>query len=79
MIPYKNLSGKSGVSEYKIGDSYVIVKFIKPGKAGATTYKYTYASAERDNIEHMKNLAQEGVGLNAFINKEVKCKYESKS
>ena len=70
MERYKNLGGDSGVVGYEIGSDFIKVKF-KSGKV----YVYDYASAGRDNIEHMKSLAKVGTGLNAFINKNVKKLY----
>lgn len=71
MEKYKNLSGDSGVSGYEIGSDYIKVTF----KGGSKVYVYNYTSAGRDNIENMKNLAKNGTGLNAFINKNVKKLY----
>jgi len=78
MIDYKNLSGRSNVLCYQIGDNFIDVKFMTAGKGGCDTYKYTYQSAGSDKIEHMKNLATAGQGLNSFINTQVKKDYESK-
>jgi hypothetical protein len=38
---------------------------------------FTYASAGRDNVEHMKSLAVAGRGLNSYINTHVKHRYAS--
>ncbi len=73
METYLNLSGESGVRMYEIGPDFITVQF----KDGAC-YKYTYASAGRENIEHMKVLARAGRGLHSFIMKNVKDDYESK-
>ena len=70
MERYKNLGGDSGVVEYEIGTDLIKVKF-----KGIKVYVYDYASAGKDNIEHMKSLAKNGIGLNAFINKNVKKLY----
>ena len=71
MERYRNLGGDSGVVGYEIGSDYIKVKFQSSGKV----YVYDYASAGRDSIEHMKALAKNGSGLNAFINKNVKKLY----
>ncbi|MCY3627715.1 MAG: hypothetical protein OXG88_08755 [Gammaproteobacteria bacterium] len=68
---YLNLNGNSGVDAYEIGDEFIRVQFT----SGAI-YLYTYVSAGADNIEHMKILAQDGAGLNAFINTTVQNGYE---
>ena len=76
MEKYLNLSGRSGVSEFEIGDYYIKVKFKTPPKK---IYLYSYNSAGKDNIKKMKKLAEEGRGLNAYINdttNNVKNSYE---
>ena len=70
MERYRNLGGDSGVVEYEIGTDFIKVRF-----KGSKVYVYDYASAGRDNIEHMKGLAKTGTGLNAFINKNVRKLY----
>ena len=72
MTKYKNFDKDSGVSEFQISENSISVKF-----AGANRiYKYTVESAGRDNIEEMKVLAQNGAGLNSYINRYVKNNYE---
>lgn len=68
---YRDVNGDSGVKEYEYGEDYILVQF----KTG-TPYRYSYGSAGIQNIELMKRLADSGDGLNAFINKNVKNKYE---
>jgi hypothetical protein len=75
---YKDLSGQSNASRYEIGQDYITVEFKTRGKDGCNTYKYTYMSAGEANIEHMKKLAVAGLGLNSFINTQVKKRYECK-
>ena len=74
MKKYLNLSGKSGVTEYEIGDDYVKVCF-----GGGVVYKYSVKSAGQSEVDELKSLAIKGLGLNTFINKYVKYLYESKS
>lgn len=78
MQPYKNLSGQSNVSHYQIGADFINVKFNTKGKDGCDTYKYSYASAGQINVDHMKQLANDGTGLNSFISTTVRKLYESK-
>lgn len=73
MQNYKNVSGDSNVIAYELGDTYIRVQF-----GDYYIYRYTYTSAGRTNIEHMKRLATQGHGLNAFINTNVKFGYERK-
>lgn len=68
----KHNSGDTGVEFYEIENTDIIVQFTDGGK-----YKYTYASAGKENVEEMKRLAIKGKGLTTFINRHVKDKYES--
>lgn len=78
MEKYKNLSGKSNVSQYEIGLDYIDVKFSDRNNDGCDTYKYSYSSTGKWSVDHMKQLAIAGIGLNTFINTEVKKGYASK-
>jgi hypothetical protein len=73
MQPYKNLGGDSGVSAYETGNDSITVEF-----KDRSAYLYTNESAGSENIEHMKNLAASGSGLNSFISTTVKKNYASK-
>lgn len=70
MERYKNLDGDSGVIAYETGPNYIRVQF-----SDRSIYLYTYESAGSQNIEYMKRLAENGEGLNAFINTTVRKKY----
>jgi hypothetical protein len=72
-VRYKDIDGDSGVYAYEIGPDYISVQFKDGG-----IYTYTYQSAGITNVEHMKQLARSGDGLNAFINKTVRKQYASK-
>ncbi len=69
---YQNNGGKSNVEAFEIGTSYILVKFYGTPKI----YKYSYDSAGANNVETMKQLALQGSGLNSFIMKNVRFKYE---
>ena len=73
MYRYRNLNGNSNVIAYDIGDDYVDVMF-----SGGSVYRYSYSSAGDADIERMKQLAAQGYGLNSFIMKHCRYKYESK-
>jgi len=73
MERYANRGGESGIEGYEIGNDFIKVKF-----SDGSTYLYTYASAGAQNVEQMKKLAQDGEGLNAFINKNVRKAYARK-
>lgn len=63
MERYKNLNGDSGVVSYEIGIDFIWVVF-----SDGARYLYTYARTGARNVDHMKQLATNGRGLNSFIN-----------
>ena len=73
MERYRNIDGDSGVAGYETGADFIRVQFCD-----GAVYLYTNASAGSHNIEHMKQLAVAGDGLNAFINKNVRKEYARK-
>ncbi|MFA7084243.1 MAG: hypothetical protein WC141_06900 [Arcobacteraceae bacterium] len=73
MIKYKDINGDSGVLGFEISDDRIIVEF-----KGGSLYLYSNASAGQIHIEKMKVLAQNGDGLNSYINKNVRTKYEKR-
>jgi hypothetical protein len=72
MERYRNLGGDSGVSAYEIGSDYILVKF----SGTARTYRYSYRKAGQNHVENLKRLAQNGSGLNSYINNYVKNLYD---
>lgn len=73
MERYENLNGDSGVVAYEIGPDFIRVQF-----ADGAVYLYNFASTGSHNIEHMKQLARNGQGLNSFINTTVRKAYALK-
>ncbi|MEL5375313.1 hypothetical protein ABK864_19990 [Serratia marcescens] len=71
MQVYKDINNDSGVRGYELDDTSITVWFDKTTRS----YTYSYASAGAENVETMKRLAENGDGLNAFINNFVKFKY----
>lgn len=71
MQNYYNIGGNSSIAGYEIEPTRVRVKF-SDGKI----YSWSYASAGRNNVETMKQLAQSGSGLNSFIMRYVRHAYE---
>ena len=63
MDQYANISGKSGVAEFEIGDKYVLVVFTN-----GNVKSYSEEDYDSDEIEEIKTLAQSGQGLNTFLN-----------
>lgn len=72
MERYKNLGRDSGVEAYEIGIGYITVKFRETFR----TYTYSSRKAGSHHVEQMKRLARRGHGLNAYINRHVKYKYD---
>ena len=65
---YQNLSGKSGVSEYRYDDQFY--RWIEIIFTDDSRYLYTDMSAGWLTILHLIDLAERGIGLNRFINAE---------
>lgn len=73
MKRYENHHGSSGITAYDIDQDSITVVFRDGAK-----YLYTSASAGMDNVERMKTLAEQGYGLNEFINRTVRKRYAKK-
>lgn len=69
---YKNIDNDSNVTHYEIGGTYIRVKFNGTVKI----YTYSYHSAGIEKVEHMKQLAQAGDGLNSYIKLHANSLYE---
>ena len=70
MKNYKNLGGSSGITGYKDGKNFIDVEFQSGG-----VYRYTKDSVGEVHLSVMKALAVAGVGLNTYINANVRFKY----
>jgi len=66
MKRYKNLSGDSGVHAHEFDDGSITVEFQEGSR-----YLYTDASAARENVRTLQQLAQRGAGRTTFINRVV--------
>lgn len=73
MKPYRNRTGRSGVSAYAIGKGFILVHFIRHG-----TYEYTDAKPGRLHVRNMQALAKAGIGLSTYISRFVRGKYARK-
>lgn len=73
MQRYANLGGDSNVVAYEIGSDSITVQF-----GDGSLYLYNYQATGQANVEHMKKLATDGVGLNSFIGTHVRKKYARK-
>ena len=72
MTKYKNLNGDSSIKSFELGENFIDIIFSKK------IYRYSYASAGRDNVETMKQLAVAGFGLNRYLSKHCYELYEFK-
>jgi len=72
MNHYRNDSGKSGVTAYRIGPEEIEVQFA------ATTYVYNFQRPGRLEVERMKMLARAGRGLSTYISKVIRSRYAHK-
>lgn len=75
---YKNLSGQSNIAQYGIGQDYIDIEFKTKNRDGCDTYRYSCSRIDRQDIEHMKQLAIVGRGLNSFIMSHVRKLYDRK-
>lgn len=69
MTLYRCSNGNSGVYSYDIGLDYIEVEYKDENPS---IYRYSYKSAGKEKVEKMKELAQNGYGLNSFINKNAR-------
>lgn len=70
---YKDLGGDSGIVAYETAQSEITVKF-----SDGYHYLYSTESTSLSNIQEMKRLADQGVGLNSFIQRVVKKEFVRK-
>ena len=71
MERYSNRRGNSPITYFQIENDRIIVQF-KEGKS----YTYSHFKAGRHHVEQMKSLARAGSGLCAYINQNVRFKYD---
>lgn len=76
MRTYSNKGGDSNVRTYEYGEDWIAVTF-----SDGSTYEYQSAKIGQHHIARMKQLADSGKGLNAYINThpEVSKGYSRKS
>lgn len=68
---YKDIDGDSGVLFYEILPDAIRVYF-----RANSYYTYSYRKAGKFHVEKMKILARSGNGLNSYIQRNVKFKYD---
>ena len=72
MQKYADINNDSGVNSFEIHDTSIIVWF----DGTPNSYTYSYGVAGAHHVEEMKKRALAGDGLNAYINYNVKFKYD---
>jgi hypothetical protein len=70
---YKDLSGRGGVTGYKIFHEGIIVQF-----QNRDIYLYDYIKPGKYYIDQMKTLAKNGKGLTTYINQNIRENYRKK-
>ena len=70
MKTYKNLSGNSGIKAYQISQQSIRIAF-----SDGSVYLYNYGSNGKRAVEIMKGLAEQGIGLTTYINREIRDQY----
>ncbi len=73
MKRYRNLGGDSGIVAYEDGEDFIRVQF-----SDSSIYLYDYTCPGPNEVEHMKQLAEEGQGLNSFISRVIRKRYAAK-
>jgi len=73
MTKYLNRSGNSGVYAYETESDQILVQFTD-----GSVYLYNYSVPGIDEVEHMKQLATSGLGLNSYIGRNIRKRYASK-
>ncbi|MGB3467344.1 MAG: hypothetical protein WBA74_18820 [Cyclobacteriaceae bacterium] len=73
MTDYQNNGGDSGIVAYEIFSDAIHVLFNSEW-----IYEYNYTNPGMSEVEHMKVLAVEGEGLNAYIVKELGSRFANK-
>ncbi len=72
MKQYKDTDNDSNIEAYEYGDNWITIRFKDDSE-----YDYSNETVSQYELNQMKLLADEGDGLNAFINKN-KPPYKSK-
>lgn len=73
MTPYRDCDQDSGVRAYEIGEAHMDVEF-KDGHV----YRYSDLTPGRAELDRMTQLARSGEGLNGYISRVVRKRYERK-
>jgi len=66
MQRYMNYGGNSNVVFYEISSNSIVVQF-----GDGSSYLYDYNATGMSEVEHMKKLALDGIGLNSYIKRVV--------
>jgi hypothetical protein len=72
--PYANSDGDSGISNYEINRSAIIIEFVD----AKYRYVYDHTKPGPDHVKTMVTLAKQGRGLATYINQHVGSNYARK-
>lgn len=70
MQAYKDRNHESGIRAFELGADSITVQF-----KDNSTYIYTSQLAGAAHLQAMKRLAENGAGLNSYINRNLSKKY----
>lgn len=73
MQAYRDVKGDSGISAYESGPGWIKIRFRDGG-----VYLYDGSSPGAAHVIRMQALAQDGNGLNTYINKHVRENYAAR-
>lgn len=73
MTIYRNLGGDSGIESFETTATSIEVTF-----QDGSVYLYDYSNPGKSAVDEMKRLANNGEGLNEYINRHVRKNYSRK-
>lgn len=74
MYHYRNVGGNSSVVAYDTGVDWLLIRFND-----SSLYLYTTKSTSSEDIEYMRKLANDGKGLNSYVNRRIGNKYAGRN
>jgi hypothetical protein len=72
--PYANSDGDSGIANYEITGSAIIIEFVD----AKSRYVYDHTKPGPEHVKAMMTLAKQGRGLATYINQHVGSSYARK-
>lgn len=72
-IRYINRTNRSNVKEYRIGETFVVIRF-----KDESTYLYSNSLLTEGELTYIKNLADSGAGLNSYLTRLIGRRYTAR-